>query len=500
MKKNLIKKLVSIALCAMLAVSGSVYVSAVSTENTENTATSDTASKEVTIEDCFKYYSCTQLSKPQQLDEDTVNMVKDDYISFLNCSSDELSRDDVTVEYYGSLDDGSLLIKPYSKKHSYVSVITYVPLGNNIYVFTGGQEVFVYKNNKFYSIKELYNDGNLTNNDISYMCDQLNLEEFKSKSDIRTMFMMLPVGDNNVYTLESAQRYSDAMDYAHQIYNSENPTTAECTKAYFDLELAFEGLVEVEIDRTDLEDCYYYACILNKKFGDVMTQEDSNFMSDIEFDAQMTLLFPQDEEYFYSSSAKIKQKLLDYKLTTQNPDIYSFENFLKIQELAQSKLDSEKQYENTETLLGIPVFKNFNGYFLIPARYSLELDVLVSKRYGDYILENYNEYIPSVFGYLAVNTETGDMINLEDGIASGVIDTDKLFDTPISIDMYMLGDADNDGELTIKDATVVQRAGIGLTDIVKTDTKQDTVFDYNGDGRVSILDVTCIQKKIVNLE
>lgn len=97
MKKNLIKKLVSIAMCAMLAVSGSVYVSAVSTENSENTATSDTASKEVTIEDCFKYYSCTQLGKPQQLDEDTVNNVKDDYISFLNCSSDELSRDDVTV-------------------------------------------------------------------------------------------------------------------------------------------------------------------------------------------------------------------------------------------------------------------------------------------------------------------------------------------------------------------------------------------------------------------
>lgn len=66
--------------------------------------------------------------------------------------------------------------------------------------------------------------------------------------------------------------------------------------------------------------------------------------------------------------------------------------------------------------------------------------------------------------------------------------------------MYMLGDADNDGELTIKDATVVQRAGIGLTDIVKTDTKQDTVFDYNGDGRVSIMDVTCIQKKLVALE
>lgn len=261
-----------------------------------------------------------------------------------------------------------------------------------------------------------------------------------------------------------------------------------------------DEIVEVELDRTEINNCYSYVCNLLEKFGDVLTQADYDFMNNIRFEIQEKYLYPQDEENFSKSVSEIKQKLLDYKLTTKNPDIYSFENFLKIKELAQSKLDSEKQYENTETHVGKPFFKNFNGYFLIPARYSLELPVEISKRYGDYILENYNEYIPSIFGYLAVNPETGDMINLEDGIASGVIDTDKLFDTQISIDMYMLGDADNDGELTIKDATVVQRAGIGLTDIVKTATKQDTVFDYNGDGRVSILDVTCIQKKLVNLE
>lgn len=42
--------------------------------------------------------------------------------------------------------------------------------------------------------------------------------------------------------------------------------------------------------------------------------------------------------------------------------------------------------------------------------------------------------------------------------------------------MYKLGDIDNDGELTIKDATVVQRAEIGLTDIVKRQTLNRTLF------------------------
>ena len=260
-----------------------------------------------------------------------------------------------------------------------------------------------------------------------------------------------------------------------------------------------DEIVEVELDRTEINNCYSYVCNLLEKFGDVLTQADYDFMNNIRFEIQEKYLYPQDEENFGKSVFEIKQKLLDYKLTTQNPDIYSFENFLKIKELAQSKLD-ERQEQYTDIFVGMPVFKNFDGYFLIPARYSEELTVEISKRYGNYILENYSQYIPSIFGYLAVNPETVDVITVEDGLENGIIDDDKLFNSSENINMYMLGDADNDGVLTIKDATVVQRAGIGLTDIVKTATKQDTVFDYNGDGRVSVLDVTCIQKKLVALE
>lgn len=161
-------------------------------------------------------------------------------------------------------------------------------------------------------------------------------------------------------------------------------------------------------------------------------------------------------------------------------------------------LDSNKLDEYIITYVGIPVFKNFNGYFLISARYNLEEPMPASERYGDYILENEGRSIPSIFGYLAVNPETDDVITLENGLKNGVIDTDKLFEISIGIDMYKLGDADNDGELTIKDATVVQKAGIDLAEVVKTRYGMDTVFDYNNDGRVSILDVTCIQKKLVS--
>ncbi|MGN0490487.1 hypothetical protein [Ruminococcus sp.] len=261
-----------------------------------------------------------------------------------------------------------------------------------------------------------------------------------------------------------------------------------------------DEIVETESDRTDINNCYSYVCYLLNKFGDVLTQADYDFMNNIRFVIQENFLYPQDEENSSKSVSEIKQKLLDYKLTTQNSDIYSFENFLKIIELAQTMLDSNKFDEYIITYVGIPVFKNFNGYFLISARYNLEEPMPASERYGDYILENEGRSIPSIFGYLAVNPETGDVITLENGLKNGVIDTDKLFEISIGFDMYKLGDADNDGELTIKDATVVQKAGVDLAEIVKTRYGMDTVFDYNNDGRVSILDVTCIQKKLVSLD
>lgn len=257
-------------------------------------------------------------------------------------------------------------------------------------------------------------------------------------------------------------------------------------------------IVEVVYDRTEINNCYTYVCCLLDKFGDMLTQEDYNFFNEIKVEIQGDFFYPDNEESFNKSVAEIKQRLLDYKLTTQNPDICSFEDFLKIKELAQTKLDNEKQNQYMETMIGIPIFKNFEGFFIVYARYNIEEPMPISERYGDYIIEDVNRSIPSVFGYLAVNPETGDIITLEDGLANGKIDEDKLFETSFE-NMYKLGDADSDGVLTVKDATIVQKAAVGLAEIVRTKLNMDTVFDYNNDGTVNILDATCIQKKLADM-
>ncbi len=69
--------------------------------------------------------------------------------------------------------------------------------------------------------------------------------------------------------------------------------------------------------------------------------------------------------------------------------------------------------------------------------------------------------------------------------------SDLLSFTPSSNLIY--GDVDGDGSVTITDATIVQKASIGLVDL---NDDQIKCADVTGDGRVSISDVTLIQKYI----
>ena len=54
------------------------------------------------------------------------------------------------------------------------------------------------------------------------------------------------------------------------------------------------------------------------------------------------------------------------------------------------------------------------------------------------------------------------------------------------------GDVDGDGVITIADATIIQKMGIGMVEA-------NLFGDVNGDGRVSIMDVTLVQKYVAEL-
>lgn len=64
---------------------------------------------------------------------------------------------------------------------------------------------------------------------------------------------------------------------------------------------------------------------------------------------------------------------------------------------------------------------------------------------------------------------------------------DTLYNGPV------FGDVDGDGDVTIDDATLIQKAAI---DLIGFTNLQKQLADVNGDGRVSVLDTTCIQKYV----
>lgn len=69
-------------------------------------------------------------------------------------------------------------------------------------------------------------------------------------------------------------------------------------------------------------------------------------------------------------------------------------------------------------------------------------------------------------------------------------------DSP-ALTKYIPGDINNDFEVNIEDATIIQKSLAGLQNI---SYKQQFAADFNGDNEVEITDVTEIQKKIADLD
>ena len=74
----------------------------------------------------------------------------------------------------------------------------------------------------------------------------------------------------------------------------------------------------------------------------------------------------------------------------------------------------------------------------------------------------------------------------------------EVFNFGICIDdgIRLLGDVDGDGEVTILDATFIQR---WLTNIPIPFEFDQTVADSDGDGEVIVIDATLIQRWLANL-
>ena len=127
---------------------------------------------------------------------------------------------------------------------------------------------------------------------------------------------------------------------------------------------------------------------------------------------------------------------------------------------------------------------------------------------GERILFTDSGYYPFTFGYCIYDVESDMFKGLTEIITTGDVNNyEGLLDYWESLELGVpLGDADNDGMLSVLDATYIQMVIAKLCEFNGNDDLRDYIFvgvdyisDFDRDGERTILDATAIQIKLAGL-
>ena len=330
--------------------------------------------------------------------------------------------------------------------------------------------------------------------------DYIDYDANYTKNDLKNLRIQIEPGSK--YTPESVERHTSAYEYAMEVYENPNATQEEINKAYIEFcesELLLE-YCNLDEDLANL--CYYYTEYLRENYNEYFTEASQNTISECHFSAMMSILFTNTQEDMDKETQDTTEKLRTLELTEENPDIVLWTELEQIDKYMQVYIEENRIPDVDYSYGRIPKFKDFNGYRMV-GFYNLAVSPMFNvNRYEGYILETSNIYNPSGYGYLMVNSKTGDIVTLEDAIVSkDIVDVDKLFElyleTPLSFNMHIIGDADCDNQLSVTDATYIQKICAGIEEDSNT-LEAGNFNDFNNDRRINIIDATEIQKALVS--
>ena len=143
-----------------------------------------------------------------------------------------------------------------------------------------------------------------------------------------------------------------------------------------------------------------------------------------------------------------------------------------------------------------------NGYTIVSYSMLPIADEVFTVRIGNYIfLATWNSLY--YLGLYAI--VDGEFVTIEDAWQQGYISLDdaaQVYGGAKNIEN--LGDFDKNGEVNVKDSTLLQKALAGLEEMPKLtidfqDFEEIDVTDFNGDGKLNIRDATAIQKHIAGI-
>ena len=128
--------------------------------------------------------------------------------------------------------------------------------------------------------------------------------------------------------------------------------------------------------------------------------------------------------------------------------------------------------------------------------------------FGDYYIYNCSSY-PSTFDYYIYVMDEKKFYTIEEIWDSDLCGKEEIFTKYLAPEgkAKLLGDADNDGELTVIDATLIQQAEaqyFELEDWIMASQvygeKIELFTDFDKDGERSVLDATAIQRRLAQLD
>lgn len=125
-------------------------------------------------------------------------------------------------------------------------------------------------------------------------------------------------------------------------------------------------------------------------------------------------------------------------------------------------------------------------------------NMVTNDRFGKYIFVSQFSEVPYEIGLYA--EKKGKVFTLKEAYDTGTIDITKVVDN-IGVthkDVYLVGDTNMDGEITVSDALEVQKA-IAKYIGVSQEEFSFPFYDYDGNGVIEIKDVLDMQKKIAKI-
>ena len=136
------------------------------------------------------------------------------------------------------------------------------------------------------------------------------------------------------------------------------------------------------------------------------------------------------------------------------------------------------------------------------------MDMPVGEVFGYYVLMNSSGGYPYAYGYGIFIPSTEEIYDLSVAYKMGIEGIESVF-TEVKIGK-LIGDMDKDREITIKDATIIQKCLAGISEFDKNDyiiafSYEDNppllyVSDFNRDCNRNIEDATAIQKHLAKMD